>query len=93
MTYIDVDCYERGCACTSSSRVAGEDYEVVEVVKMKEETLKSLKDLHELQGADGNWNHDPYMHGMYNGMELMLSVLEGRNPEFKEAPTEWVGMK
>ena len=33
---MDIDCYERGCACASSNRVAGEDSEVVEVVKLKE---------------------------------------------------------
>jgi hypothetical protein len=36
MKYMDIDCYERGCACASSNRVAGEDSEVVEVVKFKE---------------------------------------------------------
>ena len=36
MKYIDIDCYERGCACASSSRVAGEDSEVVEVVRLRE---------------------------------------------------------
>jgi hypothetical protein len=33
---MDIDCYERGCACASSSRVAGEDTEVVEVVRLRE---------------------------------------------------------
>jgi hypothetical protein len=34
MKYMDIDCYERGCACASSSRVAGDDTEVVEVVRL-----------------------------------------------------------
>jgi hypothetical protein len=36
MKYMDIDCYERGCACASSNRVAGQDSEVVEIVKFKE---------------------------------------------------------
>ncbi len=55
-----------------------------------EEIIKSLKDLLEVQGRDGNWNYDPYMHGMYNGMVLGLSLLEGKDPEYRDAPTEWI---
>lgn len=36
---MDIDCYERGCACASSSRVAGEDTEVVEVVRLTDEVV------------------------------------------------------
>lgn len=39
MKYMDIDCYERGCACASSSRVAGEDTEVVEVVRLTDEVV------------------------------------------------------
>lgn len=53
-------------------------------------TLESMRDLMKVQGADGNWNYDPYMHGMYNGMELMFAMAEGREPVFKDAPTEWM---
>jgi hypothetical protein len=35
MKYMDIDCYERGCACASSNRVAGEDTKVVEVVRLE----------------------------------------------------------
>ena len=60
---------------------------------MKVDKLKVIRDLVETQGADGNWNHDPYMHGMYNGMELLLAFMEDRDPEFKEAPAEWLADK
>ncbi|MFD0673938.1 hypothetical protein [Cohnella sp. GCM10027633] len=56
---------------------------------VKDGWIESMKDLVKVQGADGNWNYDPYMHGMYNGMELMLAMAEGREPEYKDAPTEW----
>ena len=34
--YIDIGCFERGCACASSNAQAGEDAECVAVVKHKE---------------------------------------------------------
>jgi hypothetical protein len=52
-------------------------------------TLKQTEDLrgmHDIQGDHGNWNYDEYMRGMYNGMELMLSTMENRVPEFRDAP-------
>ena len=51
---------------------------------------QSLRDLLAVQGSDGNWNADPYMHGMYNGMELALALLEDREPVFKAAPEVWL---
>ena len=54
------------------------------------ETVEKLKNLLEIQGSHGNWNYDPYMHGMYNGMELMLATLEDRAPDYREAPDKWI---
>lgn len=51
--------------------------------------IKNLHDLIEIQGRDGNWDHDEYMFGMYNGMELALATIEGREPKYKERPNEW----
>ena len=45
MKYMDIDCYERGCACASSSRVAGDDTEVVEVVRFRELSADEILDL------------------------------------------------
>jgi len=42
------------------------------------EPLIKMKELLEVQGRDGNWNLDPYMQGMYNGMELIVALAEGR---------------
>lgn len=42
-----------------------------------------------VQGMPGNWDYDPYMHGMYNGMELILAVVEGRETAFRSAPGVW----
>jgi len=58
-----------------------------------EKRLANLKELLAVQGCDGNWNYDQYMRGMYNGMELAVAVLEGRNPVYRDAPkksfTKW----
>lgn len=52
--------------------------------------LKQLKEALAIQGESGNWNYDSYMHGMYNGMEYAVSLLEGRDPDYREAPSVWL---
>ncbi len=54
------------------------------------EPLIKMKELLEVQGRDGNWNLDPYMQGMYNGMELIVALAEGRDPVFRKAPENWL---
>jgi len=56
-----------------------------------EELSAAIKELLRIQGSDGNWNHDPYMHGMYNGMELIRSLVDGdNNPQYKMPPKVWI---
>lgn len=55
-----------------------------------DDLVKNMRDVIKVQGADGNWNYDPYMYGMYNGMELMLAMTEEREPVFRDAPVEWL---
>lgn len=52
--------------------------------------LTKLRELVEIQGRNGNWNYDQYMRGMYNGMELMLAVLEDREPKYRHAPDRYL---
>ena len=59
----------------------------------EQELVVKLKELLEVQGRDGTWNYDPYFHGMYNGMEVMLAVLEDREPVFRGAPKKWLSKK
>ena len=59
----------------------------------EQELVVKLKELLEVQGRDGTWNYDPYFHGMYNGMEVMLAVLENREPVFRGAPEKWLSKK
>jgi hypothetical protein len=51
--------------------------------------LEEAKKMRDVQGQDGNWNYDPYMQGLYNGMEFVISVMEDRAPVYKKAPDFW----
>ncbi len=51
---------------------------------------ESLKEVINIQCSDGNWNFDPYMHGMANGMILAQSCITDEAPEFLEAPETWL---
>lgn len=57
---------------------------------MEDKVLQALRDMVEVQGRDGNWNCDEYMHGMYNGMEFMLSIVENREPQYRDRPERWI---
>jgi hypothetical protein len=57
---------------------------------MSDDVLKQMREMLDVQGNNGNWNYDPYMLGMYNGMEFMMALAEGRDPVYKNAPDEWL---
>lgn len=52
--------------------------------------IESVRQMRDVQGMDGNWNCDPYMHGLFNGIEFSLSLLEVREPQFRDAPEKWL---
>jgi len=49
-----------------------------------------LWEVMETQCSEGNWNYDPYMHGIANGLILALSIMKGEEPAFLEAPKQWL---
>lgn len=57
---------------------------------VKQEPLAQMKEMLEVQGHDGTWNCDTYSQGMYNGMEFMVALAEGREPVFREPPERWL---
>lgn len=65
-----------------------------ETLKARAEERQSIVDelgkMHEIQGMNGTWNYDPYMHGMYNGMEFCTSLVKGVEPKYREAPPQWI---
>lgn len=52
--------------------------------------VKTLSEMKDVQCSDGNWNYDPYMHGMANGMIFALSLFDDKEPEYLEAPEQWL---
>ena len=55
------------------------------------EQIDLVREMRDVQGQHGNWNYDPYMQGLYNGLEFAVSLLERREPQFKDAPETWIG--
>lgn len=61
------------------------------IPKMDDVTkLQHLRDVYDIQKGDGNWNHDPYQFGMFNGLELAMSIIEDRPVNFKDKPAKWI---
>ncbi len=54
-----------------------------------DEKIDQVQALVDVQCSQGNYDYDPYMHGMANGMIVILSVLTGRDPELLDAPDKW----
>lgn len=55
-----------------------------------QEKIERVRDVFKIQGENGNWNCNQYMHGLYNGLALALSILEDKEPEYRAAPKEWL---
>jgi hypothetical protein len=51
--------------------------------------LTALKEQVKVQCSDGNWDYDPYMHGMANGLICALATIEGKEPKYLDAPKTW----
>ena len=52
--------------------------------------LKMLQEMTDVQGWGGNWNCDPYMHGLLNGMIFAESIMDAKEPKFRDAPKRWL---
>ena len=54
------------------------------------EGIEALKEQIKIQCSDGNWNYDPYMHGLANGLICALATIEGKEPKYLTAPKIWL---
>lgn len=46
-----------------------------------------IRNLRDVQATKGTWNASAYMNGLYNGLELALSILEDeREPRLRQRP-------
>ncbi len=52
--------------------------------------IKNLQELIDIQSMNGNYNFDPYMHGLANGLLLAMSCFTDKEPEFLKAPIKWI---
>jgi hypothetical protein len=64
--------------------------EVDPAVENRKKMMAKIRNLVDIAGTSGNWNCNPYLHGMFNGMELILSILEDREVKYKDAPKVWL---
>jgi hypothetical protein len=53
--------------------------------------ISQIDDMVAIQCTDGNWNYDPYMHGMANGLLVAQAALHDSH-DFAplSAPAEWL---
>jgi hypothetical protein len=54
---------------------------------MSKEAIQQLREVHAIQGRKGCYDIDDYMLGLYNGLELALSLMEQRDVKYKERET------
>ena len=57
--------------------------QAAEIAK-KDRMIESLKNLRDIQGQKGNYDQGEYMRGMFNGLEVAVSVFTQTEPQFKE---------
>lgn len=53
-------------------------------------SIKNIQDQIRIQCQNGNWNYDPYMHGMANGLICAYSTMMGIEPKYLDAPKKWI---
>lgn len=60
----------------------------LKAIKISSKVVTQLHELIAIQEKSAN--QDAYGLGMYNGMELMLAMIEDREPKFRELPASQV---
>ena len=55
-------------------------------------SLEKLKNVLDIQTSDGNWNVDPYMFGMANGLILAYHIMTDSHEEcpYLNQPEKWL---
>jgi len=55
--------------------------------------IENLRPLVDIQGRDGNWDHDDYMCGLFNGLEMAMALAEKREPIFRRIDSSGESVK
>jgi hypothetical protein len=50
---------------------------------------KKLEDIIKIQCSTGNWDYDPYMHGLANGLLLAQATIFNKRFEPKQTPKKY----
>ena len=58
-------------------------------MNIEQKRIDTSESLIKTQSADGNWNYDPYMHGMLNGMLATHSIFTDKKFEPFKKPKRW----
>mgnify|MGYP001569342536 CR=1 FL=1 len=61
--------------------------------KTRESIVAELQEFIDVSCKDGNYNCNPYLHGMANGLIFAKSVVDGGEPKYMETPKTWLGDK
>jgi len=61
-------------------------FQMQEVAKQTDKMIEDLNNLVSAQGQKGTWDASPYMCGLFNGLEMALSIFEKREPKFRDVP-------
>ena len=67
-------------SCEVEELLAQPEYEA----DRRSDPISKLRNLCDIQGRKGNYDVCEYMRGLYNGLELSLSIFEDRGPSYKE---------
>ena len=65
-------------------------YDALYKAQPEQKPVAQMREMLEVQGRDGTWDCDTYSLGMYNGMEFMVALAEGREPVFRGPPERWL---
>jgi hypothetical protein len=60
--------------------------------KSNDKKLKELQKAIDIQCSDGNWNYDPYMFGLANGLLVAKAILTESDVALLTAPDHWLFM-
>lgn len=66
----------------------GKEEKELKELKSRISQCKNMQEMQMMQIPFVNGDSGMYMVGLYNGMEMMLAIMEGRRPEFAGMPME-----
>lgn len=56
----------------------------------RDRKLTNLRGMAESRGKEGSWNWSGFSHGVYTGLEIALSIMDDRSPQFRAAPHRYL---